>query len=47
MINKDGLPALTDDSVQRNEQMIYIPRVANGNGKRGAILSWTIPGNRM
>lgn len=48
MINKDNQELLVDDEGAKDDQIYYIPRVASGNGKkRGAILSWAIPANRM
>lgn len=49
MINKDNLDVLDDEeNVARDGQIYYIPRVASGSGKkRGAILSWALPSNRM
>jgi hypothetical protein len=44
MINKD-IPYI-DDGMLRDEQIVYIPRVASGK-KRGAILSWAIPTNKV
>ena len=47
MINKDNPDVSDDDIATKDEQIYYIPRV-NGNGKkRGAILSWALPANRM
>jgi hypothetical protein len=47
MVNKDNINGLVDEE-QRGEQLIYIPSRLSGNGKkRGAILSWTIPTNRL
>lgn len=45
MITKDNLNGspMEDD---RDEQLqFYIPRINHASGKRGAILSWAIPGN--
>lgn len=49
MINKETPERLGDDDIgTKDDQIYYIPRVASGNGKkRGAILSWAIPANRM
>jgi hypothetical protein len=49
MINKDNFEMIGDDDVSSKDgQIYYIPRVASGNGKkRGAVLSWALPSNRM
>lgn len=49
MITKDNPEILSEiESSNRDGQIYYIPRVANNNGKkRGAILSWAIPANKM
>lgn len=49
MINKDNQEMIADEDMQsKDDQIYYIPRVASGNGKkRGAILSWALPANRM
>lgn len=51
MISKDGHPEiLSDDELSSKDgQIFYIPRaMPSGNGKkRGAILSWALPSNRM
>lgn len=49
MITKDNQEMINDgDVIAKDEQIYYIPRVASGNGKkRGAILSWALPANRM
>lgn len=49
MINKDNSEMMVDDEMTaKDDPIYYIPRVASGNGKkRGAILSWAIPANRM
>lgn len=49
MITKDNLDIMGDGDVSvRDGQIYYIPRVASVNGKkRGAILSWALPANRM
>jgi hypothetical protein len=47
MINKDN-PEIVSDDESSKDQIYYIPRVASGYGKkRGAILSWALPANRM
>ena len=49
MITKDNIDLMSgEDNPVRDGQIYYIPRVASGNGKkRGAILSWALPANRM
>lgn len=51
MISKDGNPeVLMDEEGSKDGQIFYIPRAmsSQGNGKkRGAILSWALPNNRM
>jgi hypothetical protein len=52
MISKDGTPEIIseDDLSSKDGQIYYIPRAmsSSGNGKkRGAILSWALPTNRM
>lgn len=48
MINKDNQEMIADeDLASKDGQIYYIPRVASGNGKRGAILSWALPANRV
>lgn len=47
--NKDNQEMIADeDLASKDGQIYYIPRVASGNGKkRGAILSWALPANRV
>lgn len=46
MINKD-LPDMQNDEAE-TKQISYNPRINSGTGKkRGAILSWALPANRM
>lgn len=48
MINKETPDEMNDEDSSKDGQIYYIPRVASGNGKkRGAILSWALPSNRM
>lgn len=50
MIGKDNPEILSDDYIASKEGQVgfYIPRAAPMNGKkRGAILSWALPPNRM
>lgn len=48
MINKDNPEVADDDLTSKDGQIYYIPRVSTGSGKkRGAILSWAIPSNRL
>lgn len=49
MINKENFELIDDEeNSAKDGQIYYIPRVASGNGKkRGAILSWALPANRM
>jgi hypothetical protein len=47
MITKDNPGEVIDDEILK-DRILYIPRVNSGNGKkRGAILSWALPANRM
>lgn len=48
MINKDNMNSAMEDE-EVNGQVFYIPRInhATGGKKRGAILSWAIPGNKL
>lgn len=46
-INRDVAEPVTYDE-PKEEQISYFPRVGTGNGgKRGAILTWAFPSNRM
>lgn len=49
MITKDNQEMNNDANIMaKDDQIYYIPRVASGNGKkRGAILSWALPANRV
>lgn len=51
MISKDGNPEIISDNdlSSKDGQIYYIPRaMSSGTGKkRGAILSWALPTNRM
>lgn len=39
---------VTVDDVVKSDQISYIPRVSSSQtGKRGAILTWALPNNRM
>ena len=47
MLNKDNVNSAMEDSA-RDEQLFYIPRINHATaGKRGAILSWAIPQNKV
>lgn len=48
MINKDNVNIAPDETLERDEQVFYIPRINHsGAGKRGAVLSWAPIGNKL
>lgn len=46
MITKDDKIMVPLEDDRDENQLFYIPRINHASGKRGAILSWAIPGNR-